>query len=51
MTRLKLAWNFIPAADPGFHQPHFTSIHMRRSPEADFEVGGGHYSLLPTIGG
>jgi hypothetical protein len=45
-TRPKLAWNFIPAADPGFHQPHFTSIRMRRSPEADFEVGGRRYGLF-----
>jgi hypothetical protein len=46
VTHPKLAWNFIPTADPGFHQPHFTSIHMRRSPEADFEVGGRHYSVF-----
>lgn len=46
MTRPQLAWNFIVTADPGFHQPHFTSINMRRSPEADFEVGGRHYGLF-----
>ena len=45
-TRPQLAWNFIPAADPAFHQPHFTSINMRRSPEADFEVGGRRYGLF-----
>lgn len=46
MTRPQLAWNFIPTADPAFHQPHFASINMRRSPEADFEVGGRRYSLF-----
>ncbi|MEW5959612.1 MAG: winged helix-turn-helix transcriptional regulator [Chloroflexota bacterium] len=45
-TRPKLAWNFVPAADPAFHQPHFTSLNMRRSPEADFEVGGRRYGLF-----
>ncbi len=45
-TQPRLAWNFIPAADPDFHQPHFTSINMHRSPEADFQVGGRHYSLF-----
>jgi hypothetical protein len=42
----KLAWNFITIADPEFHEPHFTSIHMWRSPEADFEVDGRHYGVF-----
>lgn len=50
-TRLQLAWNFIPTPDPAFHQPHFTSINMRRSPEADFEVVGNTIPSLATTGG
>lgn len=42
----KLAWNFITIADPELHEPHFTGIHMRRSPEADFEVGGRRYGVF-----
>jgi hypothetical protein len=42
----KLAWNFIAIADPEFHEPHFTSIHMWRSPEADFEVDGRQYGIF-----
>jgi hypothetical protein len=45
-THPKLAWNFITTADPDFLQPHFTSLNMRRSPEADFEVGGRHYGVF-----
>jgi hypothetical protein len=45
-THPKLAWNFIAIADPEFYQPHFTSINMRRSPEADFEVGGRRYGVF-----
>jgi hypothetical protein len=45
MTHPKLAWNFIAMAQPDFWQPHFDSIHMQRSPEADFEVGGRRYGL------
>jgi hypothetical protein len=42
----KLAWNFLTVADPAFFQPHFAVINMRRSPEADFEVGGRRYSIF-----
>jgi hypothetical protein len=42
----KLAWNFVTMADPEFWQPHFHGIHMRRSPEADFDVGGRHYGVF-----
>ena len=45
-THPKLAWNFIAIAEPEFLEPHFTSIHMWRSPEADFEVGGHHYGVF-----
>jgi hypothetical protein len=45
-THPRLAWNFIVAADPIFHEPHFTSIHMWRAPEADFEVDGRRYSIF-----
>jgi len=45
-THPRLAWTFIAAADPGFHEPHFTSIRMWRSPEADFEVDRRRYAVF-----
>jgi hypothetical protein len=42
----RLAWNFVTIADPGFHEPHFTGIHVWRSPDADFEVDGRRYSVF-----
>ena len=45
-THPRLAWNFIATAEPEFLEPHFTSIHMWRSPEADFEVGGRRYGIF-----
>jgi hypothetical protein len=45
-THPRLAWNLITAADPAFLEPHFTSIHMSRSPEADFEVDGRRYGVF-----
>jgi hypothetical protein len=45
-TRPRLAWNFIAIAEPEFLEPHFTGIHMWRSPEADFEVGGRRYGIF-----
>jgi hypothetical protein len=45
-THPKLAWNFLTIADPAFYQPHFAVINMRRSPEADFEVGGRRYGVF-----
>ena len=45
-THPKLAWNFIAIADPDFLEPHFTGIHMWRSPEADFEVGGQRFGVF-----
>lgn len=45
-SRPKLAWNFVAIADPDFHEPHFTGIHIWRSPEADFDVGGRRYGIF-----
>lgn len=45
-THPRLAWNFLAAADPDFHQPHFSGINFRRSPEADFEVDGRRYGVF-----
>lgn len=45
-TRPRLAWNFIAIADPAYYEPHFTSIHLWHSPEADFEVDGHAYSVF-----
>ena len=41
-----LAWNFVATADPEHFAPMFTSIHVWRSPEADFEVGGRRYGVF-----
>jgi len=46
LTHPKLAWNFIAMAHPEFWRPHFDSINIYRSPEADFEVGGRHYGVF-----
>ena len=46
VSHAKLAWNFVTMADPEFWQPHFHGIHMRRSPEADFDVSGRHYGVF-----
>jgi hypothetical protein len=45
-TRPRLAWCFIAAADPEFMEPQFTNVHLWRSPEADFEVGGRSYGVF-----
>ena len=45
-TRPKLAWNFIAIAEPDALEPHFTGVHMWRSPGADFEVGGRRYGVF-----
>jgi hypothetical protein len=45
-SRPRLAWNFVTVADPGFHEPHFTGIHVWRSPDADFEVDGRRYDVF-----
>lgn len=46
LTHPRLAWNFITTAEPEFLAPHFTSIHMWRMPEADFEVAGQRYGIF-----
>ena len=42
----RLAWSFVAAADPDFMEPQFTSIHIWRSPDADFVVGGRRYGVF-----
>jgi hypothetical protein len=46
MTHPRLAWNFITMAQPDFWQPHFSSINIQRSPEADFEIDGRRYGIF-----
>lgn len=46
LTHPALAWNFIAFADPDFIQPHFASLNIQRSPEADFEVDGRRYGVF-----
>jgi hypothetical protein len=46
LTHRQLAWNFLTMSDPDFMQPHFASINIRRSPEADFEIGGRRYGVF-----
>src|SRR5215217_310227 len=42
----KLAWNFVAIADPAFHEPHFTGIHIPRAPAADFVAGERRYGIF-----
>lgn len=46
LTHPRLAWNFVTTAEPEFLAPHFTSIHIWRAPEADFEVAGRRYGIF-----
>ena len=39
----RLAWNFVTMANPDFMEPILADIHVWRSPDADFEVGGRRY--------
>jgi hypothetical protein len=41
-----MAWNFVAVADPEHFAPMFNSLHIWRSPEADFEVGGHRYGVF-----
>ena len=41
-----MAWNFVAVADPEHFATMFNSIHIWRSPEADFEVGGRRYGVF-----
>jgi hypothetical protein len=45
-SRPRLAWSFVATADPEFMEPQFTSIHIWRSPAADFVVGGRRYGVF-----
>jgi hypothetical protein len=40
-----LAWTFLTIADPDYWHATFTYLRMRRSPEAEFSVGGHHYAI------
>lgn len=45
-THPKLAWNFMVTAEPAYYEPHFTSFHLWRTPEADFEIDGHRYGVF-----
>ncbi len=45
VTNPRLAWSFLAVADPGYWHPVFTHLNLRRSPEADFAVGGRRYAV------
>ena len=42
----RLAWSFVAMAHPDFMEPMFTEIHLWRTREADFEVGGRRYGVF-----
>ena len=46
LTRQRLAWSFVPVADPDYWQEMFRHLNFRRAPEADFEVGGRRYGVF-----
>jgi DNA-binding winged helix-turn-helix (wHTH) protein len=41
-----LAWCFLATVDPDPMEPMFTELHMWRTREADFEVGGRRYGVF-----
>lgn len=45
-TAPKLAWCFVAMADPDLMEPMFTEIHIWRTREADFEIGGRRYGVF-----
>jgi hypothetical protein len=45
VTTPSLAWTFLTFADPDYWHATFTYLRMRRSPEAEFTVGGHHYAV------
>ena len=45
-THPRLAWNFVASADPDHLAPAFVSLHIWRSPEADFRVGERSYGVF-----
>jgi hypothetical protein len=45
LTTPRLAWSFLNVAEPERWHPVFTYLNMRRSPEAEFGVGGRRYAV------
>ena len=45
-TASGLAWCFVAASDPDMIEPMFTELHMWRTRDADFEVGGRRYGVF-----
>jgi hypothetical protein len=45
ITTPRLAWTFLPVADPDYWHATFTYLRMRRSPEAEFTVGGRQFAV------
>jgi hypothetical protein len=45
LTNPRLAWSFLTVADPDAWHPVMTYLNQRRAAEADFEVGGRHYTV------
>lgn len=44
--RPKLAWNFLATAAYEHLLPHFTAIHIWRTPELDFDLGERHFGVF-----
>jgi len=45
-THPKLAWSFVVVAEPEVMGPLFTSLHVWRAAEADFEAGGRRFGVF-----
>jgi hypothetical protein len=45
VTNPRLAWSFLAVADPDYWQQVFTYVRLRRSPVAEFSVGGRPYAV------
>jgi AAA ATPase domain len=45
-THPRLAWSFVAVADADRMEPLFTSLHVWRAPDADFEVDGRRYGVF-----
>jgi hypothetical protein len=45
-TSPNLAWCFVTMAHPDEMEPMFTEIHIWRTPELDFEIGGHRYGVF-----
>ncbi len=46
LTTPRLAWSFIPTADPEYWRPTLSYVNIRRSSEADFTIGGHMYGVF-----